>query len=190
MAEQPPLPDTVTPAQFFEELLPMGFATQQAAAAAPPPDVTLQYHIEGDGGGAWTVRIESGKMAVTRGQIEAPLTVSLHVEAWRDAVLGRNGAVLSLVVPEGRAGRPENAQRMNALKGTMALELSRDGADPFKLEMRFNNAPQPRTTMKMKIADYIAMQAGKLNGQEAFMTGKLRVEGDLAFLMQIATLTQ
>jgi putative sterol carrier protein len=29
------------------------------------------------------------------------------------------------------------------------------------------------------------MQKGKLNGQEAFMTGKLKVEGDLGFLMQI-----
>lgn len=188
MADQPPIPDTITPAQFFEVLLPMGFAAQQADP--PSPDVTLQYHVEGEGGGAWTVRIESGKMSVSAGQVEAPLTVTLHIEAFRDAVLGRNGAALSLVVPEGRAGRPENAQRMQALKGTMALELAREGADPFKLEMRFNNAAQPRTTMKMKIADYIAMQAGRLNGQEAFMSGKLRVEGDLPFLMQIATLTQ
>jgi putative sterol carrier protein len=32
------------------------------------------------------------------------------------------------------------------------------------------------------------MQEGRLNGQEAFMTGKMRIEGDLAFLMQIAAL--
>jgi putative sterol carrier protein len=32
------------------------------------------------------------------------------------------------------------------------------------------------------------MQSGKLNGQEAFMTGKIKVEGDMGFLMQIATL--
>jgi putative sterol carrier protein len=42
--------------------------------------------------------------------------------------------------------------------------------------------------MKAKLADYVAMQEGKLNGQEAFMTGKLRIEGDMGFLMQIAAL--
>jgi putative sterol carrier protein len=56
------------------------------------------------------------------------------------------------------------------------------------MEMSFNNATAPRTLIKMKLGDYVAMQEGKLNGQEAFMTGKLKVEGDLGFLMQIAAL--
>jgi putative sterol carrier protein len=43
--------------------------------------------------------------------------------------------------------------------------------------------------MKAKIGDYIAIGQGKLNGQEAFMTGRVRVEGDMAFMMQIAALT-
>jgi putative sterol carrier protein len=30
------------------------------------------------------------------------------------------------------------------------------------------------------------MQQGKLNGQEAFMTGRLRIEGDMALMMQVA----
>ena len=42
---------------------------------------------------------------------------------------------------------------------------------------------------KMKLADFVAMQEGKLNGQEAFMTGRLRIEGDMAFMMQVAALT-
>ena len=93
-----------------------------------------------------------------------------------------------LIIPQQRPGRPDNTPRVKTLKGTMALELSRDG-DPFKVEMCFNGAAAPRTLMKVKLADYVDMQTGKLNGQEAFMTGKLKVEGDLAFLMQIAALT-
>jgi len=41
----------------------------------------------------------------------------------------------------------------------------------------------------MKLADFVAMQEGRLNGQEAFMTGRLRIEGDMAFMMQVAALT-
>ena len=78
--------------------------------------------------------------------------------------------------------------RAKQLKGTLALDLARDGNDPVRMEMAFNDAATPRTVMKMKLADYVAMQEGRLNGQEAFMTGKLKVEGDLGFLMQIAAL--
>lgn len=190
MAEQPQLPDTVTPAQFFEQLMPMGFAAQQAESGQTPPDVTLQYHVTGDGGGAWTVRIAGGAMQVEPGAVAAPITLTLGIDHWRDAVLARNGAAIELLVPRGRPGRPENMSRVTTLKGTMALELARDGTDPFKIEMCFNNTAAPRTIMKMKLPDFFAMQSGTLNGQEAFMTGRLRVEGDLAFLMQIAALTQ
>ena len=75
------------------------------------------------------------------------------------------------------------------LKGTIAQELAREGGDPFKVEMTFNGAATPRTVLKMKLADFVAMQEGKLNGQEAFMTGRLRIEGDMAFMMQVAALT-
>ena len=75
------------------------------------------------------------------------------------------------------------------LKGTISQELARESGDPFKLEMTFNGADTPRTVLKMKLADFVAMQEGKLNGQEAFMTGRLRIEGDMAFMMQVAALT-
>jgi putative sterol carrier protein len=55
--------------------------------------------------------------------------------------------------------------------------------------MCFNGAATPRTVLKMKLADAVALQEGRLNGQEAFMTGRLRVEGDMAFMMQVAALT-
>jgi hypothetical protein len=33
------------------------------------------------------------------------------------------------------------------------------------------------------------MQDGTQNGQQLFMQGRIRVEGDMAFLMQVASLT-
>jgi len=88
-----------------------------------------------------------------------------------------------------RAGRRENSARAKQLKGTMAVELAREGKDPIRVEMTFGDAATPRTGMKVKVADYVAMQEGRMNGQEAFMTGKLKIEGDMGFLMQIAALT-
>jgi putative sterol carrier protein len=75
------------------------------------------------------------------------------------------------------------------VKGTVAQELIRDGAEPLRIEMSFNGAATPRAVLKVKLADFVAMQEGRLNGQEAFMTGRLRIEGDMGLMMQVAALT-
>ena len=54
--------------------------------------------------------------------------------------------------------------------------------------MCFNGAPAPRTLLRMAIAEYVGMQDGSQNGQMLFMQGKIKVEGDMGFLMQIAAL--
>jgi hypothetical protein len=189
MAEQAPVTEDVTPEQFFEQLLPAGFQAQREAGGAVPQDFTMQYVLTGDGGGEWAVTIKDGQMSTIRGRHEAVITFTLSADDWRDAVLGRNGATLALLLPQSRPGRPDNSGRVKQMKGTVAQELSRESGDPFKLEMTFGGAAAPRTVLKMKLADFVAMQEGRLNGQEAFMTGRLRIEGDMAFMMQIAALT-
>ena len=188
MAEQPQVPESVTPEQFFEQLLPMGFAAQAGAQNAPQ-DITIQFRLSGDGGGEWFAEIKDGAMNVRKGTGEANFTVTLSVPDWRDAVLARNGASLSLILPQSRPDRPDNSGRAKALKGTMSLELSRPQGDPFRLEMAFNNAPMPKTTLRVALQDYVDMQEGKQNGQQLFMQGRIKVEGDMAFLMQVASLT-
>jgi len=187
MAEQPTLPENVTPEQFFEQLLPMGFAAQAQTGSdgGTPREATMQYHVTGPGGGDWTLVIKGGEMKTSKGTCDANVTFTVSIDDWRDAVLARDGASLGLILPQPRPGKPDNSARALGLKGTMGLELSREGKDPFKVEMCFNNAATPKTVIKMKLSEYADMQTGKLNGQEAFMTGKLKVEGDLGFLMQI-----
>ena len=135
---------------------------------------------------------EPGEFLVERGGLGAgPDDVQHHADhrPVGSPVVDAGLAAPALLLPASRPGRPDNSGRAKALKGTIAQELSREGGDPFKLEMSFNGATTPRTILKMKLADFVAMQEGKLNGQEAFMTGRLRIEGDMAFMMQVAALT-
>jgi hypothetical protein len=188
MADQPQISDDVSPQQFFEQLLPMGFHAQSANGGAAPTDFAIQFTLTGEGGGAWNALIHDGHMQVTPGAQDANLSVTLGVDDWRDAVLNRNGATLGIILPANRPGKPDNSGRAKALKGTMALELARPEKDPFKVELCFNGAPAPRTLLRMAIADYVGMQDGSQNGQMLFMQGKIKVEGDMGFLMQIASL--
>lgn len=46
----------------------------------------------------------------------------------------------------------------------------------------------PNMTMTMAAADYVDMILGKLNGQMAFMSGKLKIAGDMGLAMKMQSL--
>ena len=48
-------------------------------------------------------------MHVKPGTTDANLSVTLSVDDWRDAVLGRNGASLGLIIPQTGRGSPTTA---------------------------------------------------------------------------------
>lgn len=47
---------------------------------------------------------------------------------------------------------------------------------------------QPQLTMTISAVDFVALCQGKLNGQLAFMNGKLKMMGDMGLAMKIPTL--
>jgi putative sterol carrier protein len=49
-------------------------------------------------------------------------------------------------------------------------------------------AASPALTLTLSAADWVDMSHGKLNGQTAFMTGKLKLKGDMGLAMRLATL--
>lgn len=49
-------------------------------------------------------------------------------------------------------------------------------------------APSPNCTITMAETDFLALLSGKLNGQMAFMTGKLKVAGDFGLALKLESL--
>jgi len=46
----------------------------------------------------------------------------------------------------------------------------------------------PNMTMSLAASDYVDLIGGKLNGQMAFMSGKLKIAGDMGMAMKMQTL--
>lgn len=67
--------------------------------------------------------------------------------------------------------------------GTYFMEI-RDG----QLRIVEKTTAQPQLTMTISAPDYVALCRGKLNGQLAFMNGKLKMAGDMGLAMKIPTL--
>ena len=57
-----------------------------------------------------------------------------------------------------------------------------------KLEVHEGTTDSPNITLSMKDKDYVALVTGKLSGQKAFMTGKLKFKGDMALGMKLQQL--
>jgi putative sterol carrier protein len=57
-----------------------------------------------------------------------------------------------------------------------------------KMEIKPGVHSSPAITVKMKDTDFVDMATGKLSGERAFMTGKLKFKGDMSAAMKLRDL--
>lgn len=179
----------ITPAMYFSQIVPQRFA--EAVANAPEdvlaqPELTVTYTIEseGDQGGVFGLKISGASIEFVEGGIEgADLQLVLSYDNWRSAI-------------EGDALEPfidyflrRKVEVVKNLRGLVKLELTRSDDSLFESVSIFGNQSEPSVTLRMTTDDYRQMLSGELNGQMAFMMGKLRFEGSLPLLMQIGALS-
>ena len=100
---------------------------------------------------------------------------------------GGVGGVLEKVF----AGMAESfsAARAAGQQATVQYEISSpDGTHEYAMriadgrcEIAKGRAESPRVTIRIGLADFLRLITGKANGMQLFMTGKLKVSGDLFF---------
>lgn len=170
-------------AEYYENVLPDQFANAMAdlsPEAAAQPEITSTYAISGAGGGTYGLRVANGQLEVVPGGIpNSDLHTTISIEDWRQGVANIDEPLIRFV-KRGRVNAVKN------LKGALKLDIA--GDDGFSIEGRtvYGGAESPEVTIRMKADDYKALMNGSLNGQMAFMTGKLKFDGNLPFLMQLA----
>jgi putative sterol carrier protein len=86
--------------------------------------------------------------------------------------------------------RPERAQGLKAviqydITGPEGCTYHVDIADGSCAVREGGAAGPPNLTLTMTAQDWLDMLAGKLNGQVAFMSGKLKHKGDMSLLMRL-----
>ena len=54
-----------------------------------------------------------------------------------------------------------------------------------KLEVKEGTHPSPTLVINMAETDYMDMVNGKMSGEKAFMTGKLKFKGDIALALRL-----
>jgi putative sterol carrier protein len=92
---------------------------------------------------------------------------------------------------EAMSGRfkPERAQ---GLKAVIQYDITGPEGCTYHVEiadghcaLHEGGATQPTLTLTMSAPDWLDMLGGKLSGQVAFMSGKLKHKGDMSLLMRL-----
>ena len=88
-----------------------------------------------------------------------------------------------------------NADAAKGMNSTIQFNLSGDGGGQWyvgikdgKADVSKGTASSPNMTLSMTSSDYVDMILGKLNGQMAFMSGKLKISGDMGLAMKMQSL--
>jgi len=88
--------------------------------------------------------------------------------------------------------RKLNRQATTGVDVVVQLNLTGNGGGKFYLSVRKEaltvtrgTYARPNLTMTVSATDYVALCRGKLNGQVAFMNGKLKMQGDMGVAMKL-----
>src|SRR4029077_6078740 len=92
-------------------------------------------------------------------------------------------------------GATLTADSSKGVNATIQFNLSGDNGGQWyvaikdgKADVQQGTAPSANMTLSMTAQDYVDMITGKLNGQMAFMSGKLKISGDMGLAMKMQTL--
>jgi putative sterol carrier protein len=88
-----------------------------------------------------------------------------------------------------------DAAAAKGMNSVIQLNLTGDGGGQYHVQIKDGACSvaegahaSPNMTLTMSAADYVDMARGTLHGQKAYMSGRLKIAGDLNLTMKMQTL--
>ena len=195
-------PTDITPARFFEEWLPSQVENSRELLETFAGDISfvVSVRVTGERGGEWTVRLADRKPEFARGlDPEAVVTFIVSEENFIQSITGQLDDLrppardMSTVDTSPEAIQQRARQVLAALKdirGSLRAELD-DPNRALGVTIKFGGEMKdtPDCIIRIKMDHVRAMASGELDPQAAFMTGKVKIEGDSSLLMQLLAAT-
>lgn len=195
-------PTDITPARFFEEWLPSQVENSRELMEtfAGGLSFVVSVRVTGERGGEWTVRLADRKPEFASGlDPQAVVTFIVSEENFIQSITGqlddlRSPARDTAAIDTSPAAIQQRARQVLAalkeIRGSLRAELD-DPNRALGVTIKFGGEMKdsPDCTIKIKMDHVRAMASGELDPQAAFMTGKVKIEGDSSLLMQLLAAT-
>lgn len=154
--------------------------------------VELTPSVEGDADAA-TFHLNFAGGAVAVGDDAAHPVVAAMRQSTADHRGFRDAGLVDAVgLPGGRPLTRSATERLRQMGGGhLRLVLTRKDAQSLALESLLGPGQfreQPQLTITISLDDYKELIAGRLNPQVAFMSGRMRLTGDMGLAMKMASL--
>ncbi len=140
---------------------------------------TMQFTIEGERSLTYGITIKDAReIRVSPGGVENPIfTVSVSEDFIRPLV----DLVSSLV-------SRKQYDAIGNTRGKLDLDVEMPGDWTLPVGMLFNGTDSPQLILHGKSEDLLKIATGEVNAPTAFLQGKIKMEGDVAFAMSLANL--
>jgi hypothetical protein len=184
------------PAQFnraLDEQAGAGEAGARLLENMRAVDATLKIVVESEDGGTFFLNVEQGRMHAGESAARSPFLTLVH-DAAAFARLEEEAGESALGFLGGLAGMAGDIRltrgrlaNLEGVSGTVGFEMVGEGG--FSLVTHFGAGEpdsEPRCRISVDADAYTRLKAGELNPQDAFMSGKINVEGDVQIAMQLA----
>lgn len=88
-----------------------------------------------------------------------------------------------------------NPEKVKGINATYQWDVTGDGGGKYyarladgQVEVTQGEAANPNITITVSAADWLDIVNGKLNPQMAFMTGKLKIKGDMTLALKLQSI--
>lgn len=185
--------DDISVEDYFEKVVPDVFSEQLEKVmleGMEGTEFTLQFDIQGETLKTYSIVVKDAKeLEVKTGPIVEPVVkIELSEDTWREAVTGKIPGAVEMFTDLGRLSTRSRYEQLKSTSGTLLLDLSREEGENVSLKIVFNGADSPSVKFITSLEDWKQISTGELSGVTAFMTNRLKIEGDMAFAMNLGTL--
>jgi len=174
--------DSIDIQEYLNSYLPSLIEKRLAEKMVPDMEGTsfsMQLCFEGERSLAYGITIKDAKeIIVTRGNVENPI---FSIRISEDIIKPLMDFVSSFI----------SRKRYDAVTNTTGrfdLNIAMPGDWTLPVTMIFNGAESPQMALYGPSADLLQIATGEVSAPSAFMQGKIKLEGDLAFGMSLANL--
>lgn len=193
------------PKTFFRERFPAqlnralaeqeqtAVAAQRTLDAMRAVNASIRFVVGGEDGGAFFVNLAEGRSSAGEAALQPPfLSIALAREHYEplfreagDNVLGFLGGISGMGAPVKLTAN--RVAQIAEVGGTLLFELTGEGGFRLLARLGAGDPAEPAdTSIRVDTEAFRELRAGRLEPQEAFLAGKIAVEGDMQKAMQLA----